>query len=78
LSRSEASLWGRLVGDLLMAPSSAGDPSQAADVEWLGGLHHFDLLYHNTVYDAVLEWLRASGHPSPHGWCSHHGFGHPS
>jgi pimeloyl-ACP methyl ester carboxylesterase len=61
LSRSEGSLWGRLVGDLLVAPSSAGDASQAADVEWLGGLHHFDLLHHDTVYDAVLGWLRASG-----------------
>jgi pimeloyl-ACP methyl ester carboxylesterase len=65
LSRSEGSLWGRLVGDLLVAPSSAGDPSQTADVEWLGGLHHFDLLHHDTVYDAVLGWLRASGQPDP-------------
>jgi pimeloyl-ACP methyl ester carboxylesterase len=64
LSRSEGSLWGRLVGDLLVAPSSAGDPSQAADVAWLGGLHHFDLLHHDTVYDAVLGWLRASGQPA--------------
>jgi pimeloyl-ACP methyl ester carboxylesterase len=63
LSRAEGSLWGRLVGDLLVAPSSAGDASQAADVEWLGGLHHFDLLHHDTVYDVVLEWLRASGQP---------------
>lgn len=59
LSRSEGSLWGRLVGDLLVAPSSAGDPSQSADVEWLGGLHHFDLLHHDTVYDALLGWLRS-------------------
>jgi pimeloyl-ACP methyl ester carboxylesterase len=65
LSRAEGSLWGRLVGDLLVAPSSAGDPSQAADVAWLGGLHHFDLLHHDTVYDAVLGWLRASGQPDP-------------
>jgi pimeloyl-ACP methyl ester carboxylesterase len=65
LSRSKGSLWGRLVGDLLVAPSSAGDVSQAADVEWLGGLHHFDLLHHDTVYDAVLGWLRAPGRPGP-------------
>jgi pimeloyl-ACP methyl ester carboxylesterase len=65
LSRAEGSLWGRLVGDLLVTPSSAGDISQAADVEWLGGLHHFDLLHHDTVYDAVLGWLCDSGQPDP-------------
>jgi pimeloyl-ACP methyl ester carboxylesterase len=59
LSRSEGSLLGRLVGDLLVAPSSAGDPMRNTDVAWLGGLHHFDLLSHDLVYDAVLGWLRA-------------------
>jgi pimeloyl-ACP methyl ester carboxylesterase len=63
LSRAEGSLLGRLVGDLMVTPSSAGDISQAADVEWLGGLHHFDLLHHDTVYDAVLGWLRAFSTP---------------
>jgi hypothetical protein len=63
LSHSEGSLWGRLVGDLLVPPASAGDGSQDAEVEWLGGLHHFDLLHHDTVYDAVLGWLRAPGRP---------------
>ena len=58
LSRSEGSLWGRLIGDLIVAPSSAGDHTQTADLEWLGGLHHFDLLSHDAVYDVVLGWLR--------------------
>jgi pimeloyl-ACP methyl ester carboxylesterase len=60
LSRSEGSLWGRLVGDLLVTPASAGDRAQTADFEWLGGLHHFDLLRHDAVYDAMLGWLRSS------------------
>jgi hypothetical protein len=60
LSRSEGSLWGWLVGDLMVTPSSAADRTQTADFEWLGGLHHFDLLHHDVVYDAVLRWLRAS------------------
>lgn len=61
LSRSEGSLWGRLVGDLMVTPASAADRTQTADLEWLGGLHHFDLLHHDVVYDAVLRWLRDSG-----------------
>lgn len=58
LSRSEDSLLGRLLGDLLVAPSSAGDRTQNAEVTWLGGLHHFDLLSHDLVYDAVVGWLQ--------------------
>lgn len=60
LSRSEGSLLGRLFGDLMVTPASAADRMQTADLEWLGGLHHFDLLHHDVVYDAVLEWLRTS------------------
>jgi hypothetical protein len=58
LSRSEGSMWGRLVGDLLVGPASAGDRSQDADVRWLGGMNHFDLLCHDRVYDTMLRWLR--------------------
>jgi pimeloyl-ACP methyl ester carboxylesterase len=57
LSRSEGSLWGRLFGDLMVTPASAADRTQTADLEWLGGLHHFDLLHHDAVYDAILRWL---------------------
>lgn len=62
LSRSEGSLLGRLVGDLLVVPSSAGNRMQRADFEWLGGLHHFDLLSHDIVYGALLRWLLAAEH----------------
>lgn len=58
LSRSAGSLRGRLIGDLVVAPSSAGDRTQTADLEWLGGLHRFDLLSHDAVYGVVAEWLR--------------------
>lgn len=60
LSRSAGSLWGRLVGDLMVTPASAADRTQTADLEWLGGLHHFDLLHHDAVYDAILSWLWAT------------------
>lgn len=63
LSRSEGSLLGRLVGDLMVAPSSAGDRTKRANYEWLGGLHHFDLLSHDVVYDAMLRWLQSAEHP---------------
>jgi pimeloyl-ACP methyl ester carboxylesterase len=58
LSRSEDSVLGRLVGDLLVRPASATDRSQHADVRWLGGLNHFDLLGHDRVYETMLAWLR--------------------
>jgi pimeloyl-ACP methyl ester carboxylesterase len=59
LARSQTSLSARLIGDLLVTPASAGDRTQTADHRWLGGLHHFDLLNHDTVYDSVLDWLRS-------------------
>jgi len=57
LARSEGSAWARLAGDLFVGPTSAGDPSQNADIRWLGGLHHLDLLRHDTVYITMLRWL---------------------
>ena len=59
LSRTEGSLWGRLAGDLLVAPTSAADRTQVADFQWFGGMNHFDLQRHDTNYDAVLTWLRS-------------------
>jgi pimeloyl-ACP methyl ester carboxylesterase len=59
LSRTKGSLWGRLIGDLLVAPVSAADPTQPADLQWFGGMNHFDLLHHDTIYGAILGWLRS-------------------
>lgn len=58
LARSETSIWSRLIGDLLVTPTSAADTGHTADLHWLGGLHHFDLLRHDTVYDTMIDWLR--------------------
>jgi pimeloyl-ACP methyl ester carboxylesterase len=59
LARTPTSLWGRLIGDLLVSPASAGDHTQTAELAWLSGLHHFDLLSHDTVYDTMLDWLQS-------------------
>jgi len=56
---------GRLVGDLLVQPASARGRSRNGDhipfpVEHrrhFGGLHHFRLLNHPSVYEAMREWL---------------------
>ncbi|WP_410628012.1 hypothetical protein [Amycolatopsis sp. cmx-8-4] len=61
LSRREGSTWGRLVGDLLVAPLRAGDLTEDADVVWLGGLNHFSLLHDDAVYETLLAWLRTDG-----------------
>jgi len=59
---------GRLVGDLLVQPASARGRSRRGGhipfpVEHLrhfSGLHHFDLLNHPSVYEAMREWLDLS------------------
>jgi pimeloyl-ACP methyl ester carboxylesterase len=58
VSRSPESWWGRLVGDLLVDAASAGSPDYDADLRWLGGLNHIDLLHHDSVYNVLLDWLR--------------------
>jgi pimeloyl-ACP methyl ester carboxylesterase len=58
VSRSVGSRWGRVVGDLLVGAASAGTPDGHADLRWIGGLNHVDLLHHDSVYDAILSWLR--------------------
>jgi pimeloyl-ACP methyl ester carboxylesterase len=59
---------GRLVGDLFVPPVSArGGRSTSFPVHHLrhfGGLHHFDLLNHPDVYEAMREWLAATPVPS--------------
>ncbi|MCS7482960.1 esterase/lipase family protein [Umezawaea endophytica] len=61
LSRSENSVLGRVLGDLMVSPSSAADPEQNADRRWLGGLTHFDLLRHDDVHQLLLDWLSTTG-----------------
>jgi len=58
VSKSETR-WGRVLGDLVVGAANAGTTSYDADLRWLGGLHHIDLLQQDSVYDAMLDWLRA-------------------
>jgi len=51
---------GRVVGDLLVHPASARGRLPVDNHRHLGGLHHFDLLNHPRVYEAMRSWLRAS------------------
>ena len=56
---------GRLVGDFLVQPDSARGQSRTGGhipfplehTRHFGGLHHFNLLNHPTVYEALREWL---------------------
>ena len=57
LSRTEGSIWGRIIGDLLVSPVTDDDLTEDADIAWLGGLHHFSLLHDDAVYHTLLEWL---------------------
>lgn len=58
LSRTEGSRWGRALGDLLVAPVTAADLAEDAEVRWLGGLNHFALQHDDTVYETIADWLR--------------------
>lgn len=57
LSRSEHSLLARVLGDLVVRPSSVRDVVSDADVRWLGGIDHFSLQHHDDVYAAIIDWL---------------------
>ena len=56
---------GRLVGDFLVQPDSARGQSRSGGhipfpvehTRHFGGLHHFNLLNHPSVYEALREWL---------------------
>ncbi len=56
---------GRFVGDLLVQPASARGrsrrggyvPFASEHTRHFGGLHHFNLLNHPSVYEAIREWL---------------------
>ncbi len=58
VSRTEGSVWGRLIGDLLVSPVAADELTEDADIVWLGGLNHFALLHDDVVYRTLLDWLR--------------------
>lgn len=60
LSRTEGSIWGRLVGDLLVAPVTVSDPAEEADIVWL---NHFSLLHDDAVYETLLGWLCTDAGP---------------
>jgi pimeloyl-ACP methyl ester carboxylesterase len=72
LSRNPSGRVADLLGDLLVPPRSAtgdtGEDDRLAfppdHVHRLGGLHHFDLLNHPRVYEAMRSWLQ-HGQPSP-------------
>ncbi|WP_290052575.1 alpha/beta hydrolase [Amycolatopsis solani] len=64
LSRTEGSRWGRVLGDLLVAPVTAADLEEDAEVVWLGGLNHFALLHADAVYRTIVDWLRVNRPPS--------------
>jgi pimeloyl-ACP methyl ester carboxylesterase len=50
---------GRMVGDLLVQPGSARGRLPVDHHRHLEGLHHFDLLNHPRVYEAMRTWLDA-------------------
>jgi hypothetical protein len=72
LSHDPASLAGRLVGDLLVQPASAtGRHSRGRHIpfpvdnhRYFGGIHHFHLLNHPDVYQAIRTWLRRLSIPA--------------
>jgi len=65
VTASRDHLLGRLVGDLLVQPHSARGrsrngghiPFPVEHTRHFGGLHHFNLLNHPAVYEALREWL---------------------
>ncbi len=64
---------GRLVGDFLVQPDSARGQSRDGEhipfpvehTRHFGGLHHFNLLNHPTVYEALREWLDPTSAATP-------------
>ncbi|MBF6620711.1 MAG: hypothetical protein ITG02_10845 [Patulibacter sp.] len=70
LARNPEAWWAaKLIGDLLVTPSSASSAArgvrrllfEADDVVTLGGLSHFDLLHHPDVARQLRRWLRPRG-----------------
>lgn len=58
IGRDRDGFLARFLGDLLVTPASSEDLSQnATSRHWTGGLHHFDLLHHDEVYERLRHWL---------------------
>jgi pimeloyl-ACP methyl ester carboxylesterase len=65
VTTSRRNPFGRVVGDLLVQPASARGrtrgggsiPFPAEHTRHFSGLHHFRLLNHPSVYEAMREWL---------------------
>ncbi|MGH3624010.1 MAG: esterase/lipase family protein, partial [Sciscionella sp.] len=59
VSRNPRGVAANLFGDLVVTPNSAADSAGAdtADRIRLGGLNHFNLRGHETVYDRLHDWL---------------------
>jgi pimeloyl-ACP methyl ester carboxylesterase len=65
VTTSSGNPLGRLVGDFLVQPDSARGQSRdgrhlpfpLGHTRHFGGLHHFNLLNHPSVYEALREWL---------------------
>ena len=64
---------GRLVGDFIVQPDSARGQSRDGEhipfpvehTRHFGGIHHFNLLNHPTVYEALREWLDPTSAATP-------------
>lgn len=53
---------GRVVGDLMVRPSSTAPPGwSSAGTAVVGGVNHFNMLHNPTVVDRVLGWLNPTG-----------------
>ncbi len=57
LPRNERSPVADVIGDLLVQPASATGGLAVHDSRHFPGLHHFDLLNHPRVYEAIRSWL---------------------
>lgn len=64
ITRSTDSRWGRVVGDLVVPSSRPGTSGPTVEHACLGGLHHLDLLHHDSAYEALLTWLSGDREPA--------------
>jgi pimeloyl-ACP methyl ester carboxylesterase len=64
ISASLSGASARVVGDLLVDPTSARGPLPTDQTRHFAGLNHFDLLNHPEVYEAMRSWLQRS--PAEH------------